>query len=267
MQRRVWQLVTTQERLLEASWKRNWKNLTVRLDGRLLAVIPDIKAYKSGKEFVLEDGSGLNVQLSYSGAVPFEIVVLHNSKLLSPKANRERWQRICILALLLITISTLITGFSFLTITSPFLNLIFFSRFASGGIFLLAILVDAQASVKFAAMILLSSLYFILLLRVRRKSWIALAIALTLFSLDTFSFGALIFVAASGESAVFAGMLISLRLVLLMAIVAGFLAFDSPDNGLTRPASNFEKLVFRFCKFGVGVLLYALALLLCNISI
>ena len=48
---------------LEISWKSYWKNITIRLDGREIGSIHDEKELKTGREFSLGDGSILKVQL------------------------------------------------------------------------------------------------------------------------------------------------------------------------------------------------------------
>ena len=49
---------------LEISWKGNWKEITIRLDGEVIGTISDIENLKAGQEFALEDGSTLKVWLS-----------------------------------------------------------------------------------------------------------------------------------------------------------------------------------------------------------
>jgi hypothetical protein len=49
---------------LEISFKGNWKDFTILLDGNVIGTIGDIENLKTGKEFTLEDGSTLKVRLT-----------------------------------------------------------------------------------------------------------------------------------------------------------------------------------------------------------
>ncbi len=48
---------------LEISWKGNWQEFTIRLDGSIIGSIADHEQLKEGQEFLLEDGSCLKIQL------------------------------------------------------------------------------------------------------------------------------------------------------------------------------------------------------------
>jgi hypothetical protein len=49
---------------LEISWKANWKEFTIRLDGNIIGSIDDYEQLKEGQEFLIEDGSSIKVQLA-----------------------------------------------------------------------------------------------------------------------------------------------------------------------------------------------------------
>jgi hypothetical protein len=71
---------------LEISWGMNFKNVSVKLDGREVGTIPDQKALKEGRTFTLDDGSRLQVQLVRS-AMSQDLQVLRNGKPLPGSAS------------------------------------------------------------------------------------------------------------------------------------------------------------------------------------
>jgi hypothetical protein len=71
---------------LEISWGMNFKNVSVKLDGREVGTIPDQKALKEGRSFTLDDGSSLQVQLVRS-AMSQVLQVLRNGKPLPGSAT------------------------------------------------------------------------------------------------------------------------------------------------------------------------------------
>jgi len=50
-----------QPKRLEISWKGNWKEFTIRLDGEVIGSIDSLEQLKAGQEFLLKDGSCLKV--------------------------------------------------------------------------------------------------------------------------------------------------------------------------------------------------------------
>jgi hypothetical protein len=50
---------------LEVSYKGNWKDFTIRLDGNVVGTIASIEQLRAGQEFTLDDGSTLKVQLKF----------------------------------------------------------------------------------------------------------------------------------------------------------------------------------------------------------
>jgi len=64
---------------LVIEWKGMFKNMTIKVDGVQVGLIPDQKSLVAGKEMKLSDGSKLKVQLisSFSGS---ELQVLRNGK-------------------------------------------------------------------------------------------------------------------------------------------------------------------------------------------
>jgi hypothetical protein len=52
---------------LEISYKGNWKDFTIRLDGNVIGTVAEYEHLKTGQEFALPDGSILKVQLKFPG--------------------------------------------------------------------------------------------------------------------------------------------------------------------------------------------------------
>jgi hypothetical protein len=50
---------------LEVSYTGNWKDFTIRLDGKVVGTVADYQELKAGQEFVLEDGSILKVRFRF----------------------------------------------------------------------------------------------------------------------------------------------------------------------------------------------------------
>jgi hypothetical protein len=50
---------------LEISYKGNWKDFTIRLDGNVIGTMTDVEQLKAGQEFTLDDGSTLKVQYKF----------------------------------------------------------------------------------------------------------------------------------------------------------------------------------------------------------
>src|SRR5437588_1583055 len=76
---------------LEVEWTGGWKSLTLRLDGREMGSVVGQKELKAGREFGLDDGSTLKVQL-FSGFMGTELQLHRNSQPLpgSPSDPAER---------------------------------------------------------------------------------------------------------------------------------------------------------------------------------
>ncbi|MFH1372114.1 MAG: hypothetical protein ABII09_12630 [Planctomycetota bacterium] len=50
---------------LEVSYKGNWKDFTIRLDGNVIGTVAGFEELKAGQEFILEDGSILKVKFKF----------------------------------------------------------------------------------------------------------------------------------------------------------------------------------------------------------
>jgi hypothetical protein len=63
MPKRSYPLVKDGPQRLELTWKVLWKDLTIRLDGEQIGIIPTHRELTDGREFTLPDQSTLTVQL------------------------------------------------------------------------------------------------------------------------------------------------------------------------------------------------------------
>jgi hypothetical protein len=134
---------------LEISWKGNWKELTVRLEGKVIGSIDSPEQLKTGQEFSLEDGSCLKVWLESKSMFSFP-KVSKNDHLLHP-SGLEPSQRLSNTYKLIFIFAgvNLAAGFSLLSHAGlpnlPFMGL---QSFVVGGIFLaLALLVMRKSAV------------------------------------------------------------------------------------------------------------------------
>ena len=75
MPKRKYALERGGDKSLEISWKGQWKNTEVRLNGDLIGAIPNQKELRTGQLFQLPDGTALRVQLVNNG-----LRVLRNDK-------------------------------------------------------------------------------------------------------------------------------------------------------------------------------------------
>jgi len=63
MPRKRYALEREGPRRLEVTWQNPWKNMSVRLDGQELGIIPTRQDMLAGRQFILPDGSTLEVKL------------------------------------------------------------------------------------------------------------------------------------------------------------------------------------------------------------
>lgn len=73
---------------LEISWKAFWKEITIRMDGSLVGVIPGQKELREGQQFRLPDGSDLHIQLIQG--LTSELRVLRDGKPLPGSGSDPR---------------------------------------------------------------------------------------------------------------------------------------------------------------------------------
>jgi hypothetical protein len=68
---------------LEISWKGNFTEFTIRLDGNLIGSINDREQLEAGQEFHLEDGSSIKIQLPRRSILSYPQVLI-NSQTIHP---------------------------------------------------------------------------------------------------------------------------------------------------------------------------------------
>jgi hypothetical protein len=147
---------------LNISWKGSWKNLSVRLDDDLIGTLPTREELMAGREFALPDGSSLQLLLLKSHMTT-DLKILRDGRPI-PGSTR--------------------------TLTSKF-------REAYGIVFVIAGLnlllgiaamlfpVEFLRQIAGPPSIIFGMIYFVLGLFVRRRSMIALLIAILLFTVLT----------------------------------------------------------------------------------
>ncbi len=186
------------EKRLVIEWKGMFKDLTIKVDGVQVGLIPDQKALVTGKEIRIKDGSKISVQLvsSISGS---ELQVLRNGKPL-PGSESSPEARIRTAAYVLYFLAAL-------GVVAGLVSLFYESR-------ILGILGVGWYNILFGAV------YLILGLLVSRNSIGALVLAVVVFSGDALS--SILLGAAKGYEPSVYGLL--MRVFFLIPLVQGIRA-------------------------------------------
>lgn len=181
---------------LEISWKEFWKNMIVRLDGKEIGSIIDRKELEAGREFPMSDGCVLRIQLAQKFMSP-ELRVLKNGQPLPGSASDPA--RILKLAFGIIFF---IGG----------LNIIL-------GLIAEILQVESLMQIGFGlGSIIFGALFFILGFFTKRRSKIALSIAVSLYALDGVL--SVVFAVQQGGAIPTTGIII--RVFLLIPMIRGF---------------------------------------------
>jgi hypothetical protein len=183
------------EKRLVIEWKGMFKDLTIKVDGVQVGLIPDQKALVAGKEIRIKDGSKISVQLvsSFSGS---ELQVLRNGKPL-PGSESSPEARVRTAAYVLYFLAAL-------GVVAGMVSLFYESR-------ILGILGVGWYNILFGAV------YLILGLLVSRNSIGALVLAVLVFSGDALS--SILLGAAKGYEPSVYGLL--MRVFFLIPLVQG----------------------------------------------
>jgi len=150
---------------LEISWKGNWENTTIYLDGKEIGSIATQEELREGREFPLPDGSTLQVQLARGFLDALDLRVSRNGKPL-PEVASEQVQKVigAYVTIFFVAGLNVLAGVAAVLLQSEFLR-----RFGFG-----------ESTVAFGV------IYIILgFLVMKRKSPVALSIAAALFALDS----------------------------------------------------------------------------------
>jgi len=204
MPRQTYALETGGPRRLEIRWWGFWRDLKITLDGEPVGALDDPQQLRSGREFILPDGSKLHVQL-FQKSTLLELRVVHNGRLLSGVSpNRAVRIRVACIALYFIA------GFNLLL----------------GG--LGAIGVETIRAAGIGWFNLAYGLVFLLLaFFTMRHSLLAIVLAVVIYALEGL---ATICLSAQGGNADITGILITGRLFLLMAIIPAIGALRSKEE-------------------------------------
>lgn len=186
------------EKRLVIEWKGMFKDLTIKVDGVQVGLIPDQKSLVAGKEIRIKDGSKISVQLvsSFSGS---ELQVLRNGKPL-PGSESSPEARVRTAAYVLYFLAAL-------GVVAGMVSLFYESR-------ILGILGVGWYNILFGAV------YLILGLLVSRNSIGALVLAVLVFSGDALS--SILLGAAKGYEPSVYGLL--MRVFFLIPLVQGIRA-------------------------------------------
>ncbi len=149
-------------RRIEVSWKGNWKELTIRLDGNEIGSIANHEQLKAGQEIFLEDGSSLKVQLDSKSIFTFLRIFRDGKPLPSPGPEPAQRLSIAYKFIFLIAAANLIAGLSGLLFHSTLWKL-------------------PPAGPK---SIVIGCIFLVLAFFVIRRSTVALAIAVGILALD-----------------------------------------------------------------------------------
>lgn len=185
---------------LEISWKAFWKDTIIQLDGGPVGAIPDKKSLEAGQAFRLPDGSTLKVQLIQKFST-VELRVLRNDQPLPGSASDPQ------------------------TMLKVAYGIVFFVAGLNILLGLVAVFFNVQLLVQIGIGLgsLLFGLAFLLLgFFIRRRSLVALILAILIFALDGI-IGFLL--AASQGNTSLAG--IFFRIILLIPMFQGIGAIQA----------------------------------------
>lgn len=163
MPKRKYALEKGGEKKLEIVWGAFWKDTRVSLEGRELGVIPTQDALRAGREFTLLDGSLLTVRLGKNMMMP-ELQVLKNGEPL-PGSSSDPAQKIDIAFYIIL----------FFAAVNVLLGLVA-EMFKISGFLAMGI---GYGTVVFGLV------YLALAIFIKKRSMVALALAVGLFVLDT----------------------------------------------------------------------------------
>lgn len=154
---------------LEISWEGQWKNMTIRHKSKEIGVISNKKELENGGEFFLEDGSTLKVKLGYLYLFSPELQLLRNGQPIPNSAyDYNKLLKNAYYAILFIG------GLSLFPAVADIIRYNFILEYHIG-------LVDA---IIITSYVIYAILYFALGFLVKRKSLIALGVAIGLFVLS-----------------------------------------------------------------------------------
>lgn len=260
MPKRVYSLPPNGRRQLELSWHRDYKLLGIRLDGKWIGMVSDLRALRGQQKiFRLPDDSILKVE----------------------KSNLENSIRVSLDGQYLPVMSTSASPSNRALITSGLFVFLIASvqiwlsvNGSSYGVWLIAgslmplylvVLASEGLSIAGKIPLVLGLLYFFLGLRVWQHSRAALAIAITLFSLDTVW---LIFAAITtggGEEAIFILPTLFCRAFITTLLATGFIEFD--DSDLSSSGMHPIQFISSICNQAIRAIAIALVIIAAPVEV
>lgn len=228
----------------------------MRLDKRRVGFIPDLQQLPQQQmSLQLQNGSVLGVALWYSGAVPSDIVLTLDGVHL--KAEREAAVSLAAAwgAIFFVAAVNLLAGLGSIVPLQPAPWMIWL--FGIGGT-RLADLSRFEGTMDARVLLLVGSVYWMLGVRVKGRSWRALAAALGLFTVDSvvWLIGVLVLPA---EGLAVAAALLTARLSLVAAMATGLDAFDGSEVargalelGIFRTLKEAAARVLAAILYGLG---------------
>lgn len=208
MPSRKFALEKGQKKRLKISWGFMWKNIVIEQDDREIGTIPGKKEMEQGREFKLDDGSILKVQLVMTLFYP-QLKIYRNGKPL-PGSDAD-------------PIHTLMYAYGIIFFVG-ILNIIVGIIAEVGRIKFLSDMGLGIGSIIFGFVFLLLGAL------VKRRSKVALAVAIVLFIIDGILSIALI--VNDGGTPPIPGLII--RIVLLIPMFQGFLAINELNKKETK---------------------------------
>jgi hypothetical protein len=200
-------------RRLKISWKGSWKNLSVRLDDDLIGTVSTRKDLMAGQEFVLPDGSRLQLQL-LSSHLTTDLKILRDGRPIpgSTRMLTSRFQEAY-------GIVFLIAGLNLLLGIAAMLFPIEFLRQIAG-----------------LPSIIFGLIYFVLGLFARRRSITALLMAIILFTVLTILGVVGFFVNGANSGSV--GLIVRLYLIWLMIQGIGAIELLESEEQSIQPSTS-----------------------------
>ncbi len=200
LRRQAYALEPGGEKRLILAWKGGWNQVAVFLDGRAVGVIADKEAMSAGREFVLPDGSALQVQLGRK----YGLRVSRNGQLLAGAASQASGHQLAYGTIYFIGIVSLVLG-------------------AAAVLWRVATLEEAGIG---ALTLIIGVVYLVLGYLVQRRSLAALILAIAIYALDSL----MVVAAAISSGSVWLLPSILPRIITAIPIIQG-IAPSRPSRG------------------------------------
>ncbi len=201
---------------LTISWKGNFKETVVRLDDNEIGRIDGYEQLREGKEFNLEDGSSLKVQLERKKTLPFPSVLKDGRPLTIPGLEPEKRLSMAYKITFFIAGANIVFGLTGSLLKTTSFNL------PTGGIW----------------SVVIGCVFFVLAIFIMRKSMTALSIAVGMVIIDLLL--AIIF--RGNIPTVLLIAIIVFRILILFVMIQGFVAIKvlKEEQAKTSDTPNLQ---------------------------